>query len=83
MSRGETKLMRAAVQFFSIQETKLESTTPILLKKNAPKRFNKFASSPSRGASGGILVAWMDSLFQGSICEINPFSVTIEFSSQM
>jgi hypothetical protein len=36
MSRGETKLMRAAVQFFSIQETKLESITPILLKKMLP-----------------------------------------------
>jgi hypothetical protein len=67
------KIDESCCSIFSIQETKLESVTLILLNKIAPEQFNKFAFIPSRGASGGILVAWMDSLFQGSICEINPF----------
>jgi hypothetical protein len=61
----------------------MEIIIPLFFKKIAPKRFNKFAFSSSRGALGGILVAWIDSLFRGSICEINPYSVTIVFSSRM
>lgn len=48
MSHCERKSRRKLLFIFSIQETKMEIITPLFLKKNAPKRFNKFAFRPSR-----------------------------------
>jgi exonuclease III len=73
------KIEESCCSVFCIQETKLETVTALHLKKLAPKRFSNFAFSPSIGASGGILIGWNESLFQGTIREINAFSVTVEF----
>lgn len=49
-----------------------------VVKKIAPKRFNKFAFAPSTGTSGGILIGWVDAVFQGTVHEINNFAVTVD-----
>lgn len=40
------------------------------------------AFSPSRGASGGILVVWVSKVFLGTPGDINSFSVTVNFVSR-
>lgn len=50
------------------------------IKKLAPKRFNKFAYAPSVGASGGILVGWNSSIFQGEVKETLRNALTIKFT---
>jgi hypothetical protein len=76
------KIEESACAIFCLQETKREAIDPAFMKKLAPKRFNKFAFSPSRGASGGILMGWNHSIFAGQVVEINRFSITVLFSSR-
>jgi hypothetical protein len=51
------------------------------IRKLAPKRFNKFAFPPSNGASGGILVGWTASLFQGEVLYNSMFAITVKFTA--
>ncbi len=67
--------------FFCLQETKRSSFDHSYIKKFAPKRFDKFAFSPSVGASGGILVGWNSSVFGGSDIVIERFAINITFTS--
>lgn len=76
------KIEESACSVFCIQETKMMKIDCSLMKKVAPKHFNKFAFAPSIGASGGILVGWVDSVFQGTIHEIQDFAVTIDFKAR-
>jgi hypothetical protein len=47
-----------------------------------PKRFNKFAFSPSQGASGGILIGWNGSHLVGQVIHNCRFAITALFTSQ-
>lgn len=51
------------------------------LGKFFPKRFNKLEFLPAIGASGGLLVAWTNSLFSGHNILSNEFSISVEFTS--
>lgn len=51
------------------------------ISKFFPRCVNKFAFSPSKGASGGLLTAWNGNLFDGEVICINWFSATVKFSS--
>jgi hypothetical protein len=68
------KIEESACSIFCIQETKREHFDHSYIKKLAPKRFNKFAYSPSEGASGGILIGWNSSVFTGDVGQINLLS---------
>ena len=76
------KIEESACSIFCLQETKREHFEHSYIKKFAPKRFDKFAFSPSQGASGGILVGWNSSIFSGQVLEINNFVVTILFTAR-
>jgi hypothetical protein len=52
-----------------------------LVKKMAPKWFNKFTFVPSVGASRGIFVGWNSSIFEGAVKFTSRFAITIHFSS--
>lgn len=78
-----SKIDESNCEIICFQETKKEQFDPSFIRNIAPKKFDKFLYSPSVGASGGILVAWNGSLFDGSIIEIKPFAVAISFSSKM
>ena len=52
------------------------------IKSFCPKRFDSFAFSPSLGASGGILVVWNSSIFDGTLLQVQQFAVVIEFVSR-
>ena len=75
------KIDESACAIYCIQETKRDHFDHTFIKKLAPKRFNKFAFSPSVGNSRGILMGWNSSLFNGDIIESNKFSITVKFSS--
>jgi exonuclease III len=75
------KIDESACAIFCIQETKRDHFDHSFLKKLAPKRFNKYAFSPSNGNSGGILMGWNSSIFNGEVTEINKFSISVNFSS--
>ena len=76
------KIEESACSIFCLQETKREHFEHSYIKKFAPNRFDKFAFSPSQGASGGILVGWNSSIFSGQVLEINNFAVTILFTTR-
>ena len=75
------KIDESACAIYCIQETKRNHFDHTFIKKLAPKRFKKFAFSPSVGNSRGILMGWNSSLFNGDIIESNKFSITVKFSS--
>jgi exonuclease III len=74
------KIEESACAVFCIQETKRDHFEHSI-KKLAPKRFNKFAFSPSEGTSGGILMGWNSSIFSGEVIQINKFAVIVKFTS--
>ena len=80
-SAVKEKIEECACSIYCIQETKRDRFDHSFIKKLAPKRFNKFAFSPSTGTSGGILLGWNNSVFSGEVIEINKFSISVNFSS--
>ena len=65
-----------------LQETKCASFDSRSVKSFCPKRLDSFAFAPSLGASGGIIVVWNSSVFEGTLLEIQQFAVVIEFVSR-
>lgn len=61
------KIDESSCAVFCIQETKRDHFDHSFIRKLAPKRFNKYAFSPSDGASGGILMGWNSSVFKGEV----------------
>ena len=64
-----------------LQETKKPLVDLAFIKSCCPKRFDKFAFVPSRGASGGILIIWNNSVFSGDVVISNDFVLGVKFSS--
>jgi hypothetical protein len=78
-----TKLMKVIVRFSAFKKQKKESFDSAFIRNFAPRRFDKFIYAPSVGALGGLLVGWNGNLFDGSVIEIQPFVVSINFSSRL
>lgn len=57
------KLLSSNHDIVLLQETKLPHIPPLKLVSFLPRRLNSFHFSPSDGASGGILTAWVDTHF--------------------
>ena len=64
-----------------LQETKKPSFDNMFLKSCCPRRFDKFAYIPSRGASGGIVTIWNSALFTGTVMIEEEFALVIKFKS--
>ena len=47
-----------------------------------PKQFDTFAFSPSMGASSGILVVWNSTVLFVMLVDVQPFAITINFTSR-
>jgi hypothetical protein len=73
--------LRTACAIFCLQETKRQHFDHSSVRKLAPKRFNKYAFVPSEGTSGGILVGWNNSVFDGKVLYSSKFSITIQFTA--
>lgn len=75
------KIEESTCTVICIQETKKEHFDSSFVRKFAPRRFDAFDFIPSVGASGGILVVWNSSVFQGSVLEKFSFGITLNFIS--
>lgn len=78
----KNKIDESNCDIFCFQETKEECSDSSFIRNFAPKKFDKFVYAASVGASGGILVGWNGSLFDGSVIEIQPFAISVCFSSR-
>ena len=76
------KIEESECSVICLEETKCESFDWKFLRKFRPKRFDRFAFSPSIGASGGILVLWISSIFDGQLIDIQRHAVTVNFTSK-
>jgi exonuclease III len=65
-----------------LQETKKEVIDVPFHRKVSRAFFDSHVFLPSVGASGGILIAWKESLFYALKSEKNSFSLTMEFCSK-
>lgn len=74
------KVEESASSVICLQETKRETFDLSLIRKFAPRRFDRFDFIPSVGASGGILVIWNSSVFLGVVVDRRSFSITVCFS---
>lgn len=77
-----SKIEESDCSVLCLQETKKESFDALYLKKFAPRKFDKFDYIPSVGASGGILIAWVGSIFEGNVIEKQNYAMTISFTSR-
>jgi exonuclease III len=64
------KIEESECDIICLQETKCENFDWRLVRKFSPKRFDRFSFSPSAGASGGIIVLWNSTVFDGMLVEI-------------
>jgi exonuclease III len=76
-----SKINESDCDIICLQETKCDTFDWSLIRKFCPKRFNSFAFSPSIGASGGIIVLWNSSIFDGLLLEVKRFGIVIKFTS--
>ena len=60
------------------QETKREFIDHSYIHNFCPRRFNKFAYVPSIGNSGGLLIIWNGSLFDGVMLHQEKFQLTVQ-----
>jgi exonuclease III len=77
------KIDESSCEIFCFQETKKDCFDSAFIRNFAPKKFDKFIYAPSVGASGGILVGWNGSLFDGLVIETQPFAISVCFSSRV
>jgi hypothetical protein len=74
------KNYESVASIICLQETKRDSFDQAYISKFCPNYLNKFAFSPSVGASGGLLICWNDGLFTGKILILMAMLVTCFFS---
>jgi exonuclease III len=77
------KIEESGCDIICLQETKRELFDLAYIKKFCPKRFNKFEYVPSVGASGGLIIIWNGSLFNGELAFHNEFSLSVKFKSNL
>lgn len=65
-----------------LQETKRELFDHSYLRKFCPRRLDKFVYQPSVGASGGLIVIWNSSSYQGNVVFTMPYGIRVDFISQ-
>ena len=75
------KVAQSQCAVICLQETKLSDCPRSLVKSIFPVGFDQFIESPSRGASGGILTVWHSDVFRGTLIEVKPFGIVINFTS--
>jgi hypothetical protein len=75
------KIEESACAIFCLQETKKEQFDMSFVRKFAPRRFDSFDYVPSVGASGGLFIAWNNTLFKGTVIDKQIYGITVEFKS--
>jgi hypothetical protein len=76
-------LEESTASIVCLQETKKEDFDPSFIRKFATKRFDQFVFVPSEGASGGLLILWLGSMFVGQVRMEESFGIVVNFTSQL
>ena len=76
------KIIESQCVVACFQETKCMNFDVRKIKSFFPKQFDTFSFAPSVGASGGILVVWNSAVLFGLLVDVQPFVVTINFTSR-
>lgn len=77
------KITESNCDVICLQETKRASFDSRYIRNFYPRRINKFEFLPSVGASGGLFIAWNDTIFAGEKVFQNDFSLSIRFISKI
>jgi len=72
------KINENACHVLCLHEIKRESFNSFYIKKFRHKNLDKFAFSPSVGASGSLLAVWNSNLFDGSVVQANSYAVKLD-----
>jgi hypothetical protein len=75
------KIEESECSIVCLQETKCQHFDHRFICKFSPKHFDAFVYLPSVGASGGILVLWNSSVFDGTLLQLEKFGIAIQFVS--
>jgi exonuclease III len=75
------KIEESECSIVCLQEMKCQHFDHRFTCKFSPKRFHSFVYSPYVGASGGILVLWNSSVFDGTLLQLEKFGISIQFVS--
>ena len=75
------KIEESHCSIICLQETKCEQFDIRKIWSFCPRHVDQFAFSPSVGASGGILVIWNSTVFEGELVESQHFSIVVSFKS--
>lgn len=78
----KNKIADASYDIVCLQETKKENVDLSFIRKICPQALDAFEFLPSTGASGGILIAWKSSVFDGAKIFNNEFALSVEFFSK-
>jgi hypothetical protein len=78
----KAKINESSCAIFCIQETKTQRFESSNIRKLAPRRFNKFSYFPSEGASRGLMIGWIGSIFAGEVIYASKFVITIRLTAQ-
>lgn len=76
-----TKWRKVNVTLFAFRKQKELIFYNMFLRNIYPPQFDEYKFLPSVGASGGILVAWKNSVFTGNLIFSNTFAISVEFTS--
>jgi exonuclease III len=75
------KVEESACAVFCLQETKKHAFDSSFIRNFAPRRFDKYDFVPSVGASGGILLVWNSTVFDGTVLDKQRYGITVHFTS--
>ena len=75
------KIEESTCAIICLQETKRESFDHRFIRNFVPRRFDKYDFIPSVGASGGIIVIWNSTIFNGVTIEKHSFAMRLSFTS--
>ncbi|KAG2577604.1 hypothetical protein PVAP13_6NG193309 [Panicum virgatum] len=75
------KIDESSCAVVCLQETKREHFDMQYIRKFAPRCLDKYDFVPSSGSSGGLLMLWSSSTFDGLVLEKHQFAITATFTS--
>ena len=77
------KVEESNCNIICFQETKREVFDHSYIHNFCPRRFNKFEYVPSAGNSGGLIIIWNGSLFDGVVLHRSKFQITVEMKCKI
>jgi exonuclease III len=78
-----SKILETNCEIIYLQETKRENFDQIFIRQFFPSTFDRFKFIPSVGASGGTIMIWKSSRFNGQVISQNDYAMSVEFESML